>query len=134
MKQWKFFNCAANECTWPLFLPSLFPRRLTPLLYKRWVNLWWPADFAEDIASKECAFVGGASDLGALVFVGNLVLVVGILLLIFLIHVAVISGVEAFWLLKVGGVVLRAVGWENLVVASNLTCHLSPSGYLGENT
>lgn len=92
---------AANRRIRPFRTP-LFRRGLIPFRYKRWVNLWWPAEFAEDIASKECAFAGGAGDIGALVFVGNLVLVVGILLLIFLLHVAVISGVEAFWLLKVG--------------------------------
>lgn len=34
-------------------------------------------------------------------FVGNLVLVVGILLGMFLLHIVVVSGVEAFWLTKV---------------------------------
>ena len=56
---------------------------------------------AKDIASDECAFEIGAGDIGALVFVGNLILVVGILLGVFLLHVAVVSGVEAYWLTKV---------------------------------
>ena len=34
-------------------------------------------------------------------FIGNLVLVVGIVLIQFLLHVAVVSGVEAYWLSKV---------------------------------
>lgn len=68
---------------------------------KRWINLWWPAEVAKDIASDECAFEIGAGDIGALVFVGNLILVVGILLGVFLLHVAVVSGVEAYWLAKV---------------------------------
>lgn len=68
---------------------------------ERWVNLWWPAQVAEDITSEECVFETGASEIGALVFVGNLVLVVGVLLGVFLLHVAAISGVEALWLTKV---------------------------------
>lgn len=55
----------------------------------------------EDIASEGCVFETGASDIGALVFVGNLALVAGILFGIFLLHVAVISGMEALWLTKV---------------------------------
>lgn len=68
---------------------------------KRWINLWWPAEVAEGIASEGCVFESGASNIGALVFVGNLILVVGVLLGVFLLHVAVVSGVEAYWLTKV---------------------------------
>ncbi len=89
--------------TW--FTPSPAPSAdrsilARPQTKKRWVNLWWPAEIGEDIASEECAFDAGG-DLGALVFVGNLLLVVGILLGIFLLHVLIVSGVEAFWLTKV---------------------------------
>lgn len=74
-----------------------------PAQNNRWINLWWPAPapVAEDLASEECAFDAGAGEIGALVFVGNLILVVGTLLGVFLLHVAVISGVEALWLTKV---------------------------------
>lgn len=67
----------------------------------RWINLWWPADIAEGVVSDSCAFDKGVSDIGALVFVGNFALVVIILSSIFLLHVMVISGVEAFWMAKV---------------------------------
>lgn len=67
----------------------------------RWVNLWWTADFAEDFGWGGCVLSAGQGDLGASVFVGNLALVVVALVGIFLLHVAVISGVEALWLAKV---------------------------------
>ncbi|CAM9953326.1 unnamed protein product, partial [Ectocarpus sp. 4 AP-2014] len=66
----------------------------------RWINLWWPAEIGEDIASDGCIFETGANEIGALVFVGNLALVLGILLAIFFLHVAVVSGAEALWLTK----------------------------------
>ena len=65
------------------------------------MNLWWPAEVGRDIAPDECAYDAEASELSALVFVGNLVLVVGILLGVFLLHILVVSGVEALWLTKV---------------------------------
>lgn len=71
------------------------------LFIRRWINLWWPAEIGEDIASEECIVDAGASELGALVFVGNLALVVGILLGVFFLHVVIVSGVEAYWLTKV---------------------------------
>lgn len=67
----------------------------------RWINLWWPAKIGEDIGSEECVFDAGASEIGALVFVGNLVLVVGILLGVLVLHIVIVSGVEALWLTKV---------------------------------
>lgn len=73
----------------------------THLARERWVNLWWPAEFLDDRVSGECTFFATASDLGAPVFVGNVALVVGVLLGIFLLHIAVISGVEAHWLTRV---------------------------------
>lgn len=65
------------------------------------MNLWWPAQVAEDLVSDGCTFGAGADDIGPLVFIGNLALVVGTLLGILLLHVVVISGVEAHWLCKV---------------------------------
>ncbi|CAB1103298.1 unnamed protein product [Ectocarpus sp. CCAP 1310/34] len=66
----------------------------------RWINLWWLAEVGQNIASDESAFEAGASGIRALVFVGNVALVKGILLAIFFIHVAAVSGVEALWLTK----------------------------------
>lgn len=71
------------------------------------MNLWWSAEFADEISSSKCFFAADAGDIGAMVFVGNLALVVGILVGIFLVHVAVISGVEAYWLTKVSLTVVR---------------------------
>eukprot|EP00903_Cladosiphon_okamuranus_P017691 g16290.t1 len=91
----------------------------------RWVNLWPPASFAEEFvgsseeggqtrrlqeqaedgggggSASECSWDGAdVNGLGALVFIGNLLLVFGALVLIFLLHVALVSAVEAFWLAK----------------------------------
>lgn len=63
------------------------------------MNLWFPADFARDFLY--CTFGDGVGSIGALVFVGNLFLFVGILLGIFLLHMAVVAGVEANWLSEV---------------------------------
>ncbi|CAM9711290.1 unnamed protein product, partial [Ascophyllum nodosum] len=62
----------------------------------RWVNLWWSAD----VHSTYCGFGNDDGALGASVFIGNLALIVGVLLVLFLLHVAIISGVEAYWLSK----------------------------------
>lgn len=43
----------------------------------------------------------GSSDIGALVFIGNLVLFAIILLAIFVLHIVLASGVEACWVTKV---------------------------------
>lgn len=42
-----------------------------------------------------------SGDIGAIVCAGNLMLLLGILLSIFIVHLAVASGVEAYWLTKV---------------------------------
>lgn len=53
-------------------------------------------------SASECSWDGeDMNGLGALDFIGNLGLVFGALLLIFLLHVALVSAVEAFWLAKV---------------------------------
>ncbi|CAM9702642.1 unnamed protein product, partial [Laminaria digitata] len=80
----------------------------------RWANLWPPPGVAESLApfrstrrlqeednSSRCELAAaGSSDIGAIVFIGNLVLFAGILLTIFLLHVLLASGVEAYWLTK----------------------------------
>ncbi|CAM9210891.1 unnamed protein product [Scytosiphon promiscuus] len=66
----------------------------------RWTNLWWAAEFAKDVGRGECVESAQAGDLGASVFVGNSALIMIALMSIFLLHVAVISGVEASWLAK----------------------------------
>eukprot|EP00903_Cladosiphon_okamuranus_P006435 g6296.t1 len=66
----------------------------------RWINLWWSTKIGEDIGSEECVFEAGASEIGASVFVGNLVLVLGILVGVFVLHILIVSGVEAHWLTK----------------------------------
>lgn len=63
------------------------------------MNLWWPADIAEWITG--CSFEGDPREIDALMFVGNVILVVGILVCIFAVHLVVVSGVEAYWLAKV---------------------------------
>lgn len=81
------------------------------------MNLWPPEGFAagvfgtsaspsrrlqEQDTTSECAFSETeGSDIGMLVFIGNLVLVVGILLGVFFLHIAVVSAIEACWLVKV---------------------------------
>lgn len=60
--------------------------------------MWWSLNSARTIGPS-CDFDG--TDLGGLIFVGNFVLVMGMLLVIFLLHVAITSGFEAYWLSKV---------------------------------
>lgn len=43
----------------------------------------------------------GSSEIGALVFIGNLVLFVVILLVLVLLHILMASSLEAFWVTKV---------------------------------
>lgn len=60
-----------------------------------------------------CSWDGvDVNGLGALVFIGNLGLVFGALVVIFLLHVALVSGVEAYWLAKV-----RVRGFELLLLS-----------------
>ena len=54
-----------------------------------------------------------SGDIGAIVFVGNLVLFAGALLAIFLLHVFLASGVEAYWLTKV-----KPTGFSSLRICS----------------
>lgn len=82
----------------------------------RWVNLWPPEDFVTDFTqlsttrrlqeaadgAAQCMFAEARSgDIGAIVCAGNIMLLSGILLFIFLVHVTVASGVQAYWLTKV---------------------------------
>ncbi|CAM9193318.1 unnamed protein product, partial [Ectocarpus sp. 13 AM-2016] len=85
----------------------------------RWANLWPPASFAEEFIDTSdegqqrrlqeeadggggggCSWDGSLGGLGSLVFIGNQGLVFGALVLIFLLHVSLVSGVEAYWLAK----------------------------------
>lgn len=81
----------------------------------RWANLWLPSSVVEELTpfkttrrlqetdgSSRCELAeAGSSEIGAVVFIGNLLLFAGILLAIFLLHVFLASGVEAYWLEKV---------------------------------
>lgn len=90
------------------------------MLITRWANLWPPASFAEEFIGTSdegqqrrlqdedddgggggCSWDGSLDGLGSLVFIGNQGLVFGVLVLIFLLHVSLVSGVEAYWLAKV---------------------------------
>lgn len=102
---------------------SHFHHDLSHIPPERWVNLWWQPDFATNILSS-CEPVTGAN-IGGPVFVGNIVLVVGILLSLFLLHVVVISGVEAYWLTK------ARYDWSTLFVRDGLFLRFSPSWWLG---
>jgi len=88
------------------------------------VNLWPPQDFAESftpvgdkdvsadrggIVEPESDASSATGDISSFVFMGNFVLFVAVLAAIFLIHVALASGVEAYWLSKVCLVVLLRV-------------------------
>lgn len=85
---------------------------------------------AKDIASGDCVFGAGAGDIGSLVFVGNLILVVGILLGVFLLHVAVVSGVEAYWLTKVRASRLQVFRRWRPYVVPRLVCRTGSSRLL----
>lgn len=60
-----------------------------------------PATTVEDAVPDSCTIEDAPSKLSVLVFVGNILLVAGVLLAILLVHIAVISGIEAYWLVKV---------------------------------
>lgn len=66
--------------------------------------MWFSLDKADEFKGvlSACNFEdeeGGMINVP--IFVGNLISVVGLLLIIFLVHVLVVSGVEAYWLSKV---------------------------------
>eukprot|EP00904_Undaria_pinnatifida_P013948 jgi/Undpi1/9684/HiC_scaffold_27.g12140.m1 len=79
-----------------------------------WANLWTPASLVRRVttlqttrrlqeteSSGRCELAeAGSDDIGAIVFIGNLALFAVILLTIFLFHVLLASGVEAYWLTK----------------------------------
>ena len=83
----------------------------------RWVNLWPPESFAESFtptaASEEPEVgqqdddpesdvsPGPANEISSFVFMGNFLLFLALLAGIFIVHVAVASGVEAYWIAKV---------------------------------
>lgn len=56
----------------------------------------------ETESAPRCEFTeAGSGELGVVVFIGNLVLVVGFLVALFVVHVTFASGAEAYWLEKV---------------------------------
>lgn len=65
----------------------------------RWVNLWWRFEAVGDLDSS--CHLDTEAEMGGAVFAGNLLLVMAILLGIFLLHVVVVSAIEAYWLSKV---------------------------------
>ncbi|CAB1104649.1 unnamed protein product [Ectocarpus sp. CCAP 1310/34] len=92
----------------------------------RWVNLWPSESFSEGVASrifpsepdkiygeddgdddgdddttKRGISVSFTHDLGSLLFMGNLALFAGLLVIIFSLHILVASAIEAHWLAKV---------------------------------
>lgn len=97
------------------FLPPAPTLNVCRPVSDRWVNLWLPENFVETFtpvsatrrlqeteSASRCDLAStGSGDIGAIVFVGNLVLFAGVLLAIFLLHVLLASGVEAYWLTKV---------------------------------
>lgn len=93
-----------------------FQNRWVNVRVNRWINLWYSAKFAE--GATGCSFTASADvAIDALVFVGNLALVVGILVAMFMLHVAIVSAVEAYWLSKVSGSDLACGGcWASLFV------------------
>lgn len=85
------------------------------LAFGRWVNLWPPEDVVESYTPvtrtirledsddwSVCSLIpAGSSDIGTIVFIGNLVLFAVILLALFFLHILLASGLEAYWLTKV---------------------------------
>ncbi|CAM9536684.1 unnamed protein product, partial [Ectocarpus sp. 12 AP-2014] len=92
----------------------------------RWVNLWPSESFSEGVASRVSSSkpdhtpgedggdydgdddttqrgmsVSFINDLGSLLFMGNLALFAGLLVIIFSVHIVVASAIEAHWLAKV---------------------------------
>ena len=86
----------------------------------RWVNLWPSERFSISVTpevvtkdmeeSKEDGDTSEEkgisftviSDVSSFLFMGNLALFFGLLLAIFTVHILIASGVEAYWLAKVG--------------------------------
>lgn len=65
----------------------------------RWVNLWLP--MPTSMTPDSCEVGDSETLMDDEVFFGNSALVFGTLLGIFLVHVVVISAVEAYWLAEV---------------------------------
>ncbi|CAM9339220.1 unnamed protein product, partial [Scytosiphon promiscuus] len=64
----------------------------------RWVNLWLPIPADLSPASSDCEEADDDALMTEEVFYGNTALVLGLLVAIFVVHVAVVSIVEAYWL------------------------------------
>lgn len=90
----------------------------------RWANLWPSEGFSKSVTphavieelesngdedtSERGIFNTIISDVSSFLFMGNLALFLGLLVVIFTIHVLMASGMEAYWLAKVGAVVVSA--------------------------
>ncbi|CAM9965822.1 unnamed protein product [Ascophyllum nodosum] len=66
----------------------------------RWVNLWWQPEFARNVTEDRCSAGIESSYMGPMVYLGNLLLVGSILTGVLVVHVVVISAVEALWLTR----------------------------------
>ena len=87
--------CLAASVRWANLWPS-------PNVVRKFTPLKTPRRLQEEDSSDRCQLTAaGSSDIGAVVFIGNLVLFISILLIIFILHVLLASGVEAYWLTKV---------------------------------
>jgi len=82
------------------------------LIGNRWANLWPPQGFAksftptsgeplQDDDTERDVSPSLASSISSFVFMGNFVMFASLLTGIFLFHVALASGVEAYWITKV---------------------------------
>ena len=89
--------------------------------YPRLANLRWPfpsKDFTEDMTA--CTSSSDAEYESTLEFVGNLILFLGGIVCIFLVHVAVASGMEAFMTLKRQAIDLIKMANNQGIPVSNL--------------
>lgn len=100
------------RCSWLSTLNGILSLRVCPSYVStccRWINLWPPASFSEtflprsvsdDLEEKE-----GRDDapggMNAAVFLGNIALFLGLLMIIIVVHVAIAAAIEAHWLTKV---------------------------------
>lgn len=101
------------------------------------MNLWPPASvgrgfilkkeqgLSQEEGSSGCTFlVTSLSDIGGEVFVGNIVLFSCILVGIFVVHILVASGVEAYWMSKVRRRLVSAASSASKFIRSYKAEHL----------
>lgn len=92
--------------------PWFFPANANAPPGCRWVNLWLP--LSSSLIPESCAIADPEALMDDGVFLGNTAFVFGILVAIFLVHVAVISAVEAYWLAQARGAQLDL--WYSILV------------------